>query len=402
MKTCYFCTGSDVTELLNFGPQPICNRFLKDPADAEAAFPLAIGQCPGCGLIQLNAPAPADELRPRYDWITYSEPEPHLDAVAETLRRLPGISPESRVCGISFKDDTLLRRLRERGVSRTRRIELENDLGVIGTGAGAETIQSRLTPSVAQKLASAYGKSDLVIARHIVEHAHNPPQFFQALCELVHQDGYVMLEAPDCERSLALGECTTIWEEHTLYLTPQTFRDSFAWHQLDLIHFELFHYAFENCLVGVGKVRGARAESKPANNSVSEEVQRGTAFVRGLSTRRDRLNSYLTEHRRARGKIALFGAGHLGAAFVNLQGFSEHFSFVADDNPNKRGLFMPGSRLPILASGALVEQDIRLCLLSLSLESEDKVIAKNKSFVDRGGCFASIFPASKHALQIGG
>jgi len=92
VKTCYFCTGSDVTELLNFGPQPICNRFLKDPADAEAAFPLAIGQCPGCGLIQLNAPAPADELRPRYDWITYSEPEPHWDAVAETLRRLPGIS----------------------------------------------------------------------------------------------------------------------------------------------------------------------------------------------------------------------------------------------------------------------------------------------------------------------
>ena len=44
----------------------------------------------------------------------------------------------------------------------------------------------------------------------------------------------------------------------------------------------------------------------------------------------------------------MLGAGHLSGAFINLYGLAEQIEFVADDNPNKQGLLMPGSRLPIL------------------------------------------------------
>jgi hypothetical protein len=60
---------------------------------------------------------------------------------------------------------------------------------------------------------------------------------------------------------------------------------------------------------------------------------------------------------------------------------------------------MPGSRLPIVGSSALLDRDITLCLLSLNPIGEDKVIRNNQPFVDRGGVFASIFPASVHAMR---
>src|SRR6202012_1199272 len=85
------------------------------------------------------------------------------------------------------------------------------------------------------------------------------------------------------------------------------------------------------------------------------------------------------------GKIAVFGAGHLAAKFINLLDLSPYIAFVADDHPKKRGLFMPGSRLPIKPSTALVEEEIQWCLLSLNPESEERVLKNLKPLFEIGG-----------------
>lgn len=94
------------------------------------------------------------------------------------------------------------------------------------------------------------------------------------------------------------------------------------------------------------------------------------------------------------------GAGHLCCAFVSFLNLDNYFEFVVDDNPHKQGLFMPSSHLPIYKSAALLENEIKLCLLSLSPDSEAKVVQKNQAFLQRGGTFHSIFPASQLALKI--
>jgi len=61
---------------------------------------------------------------------------------------------------------------------------------------------------------------------------------------------------------------------------------------------------------------------------------------------------------------------------------------------------MPGWRLPIVGSSALLDRGITLCLLSLNPIGQEKVIANNRAFADRGGIFASIFPASARGLAL--
>ena len=118
---CQLCGSPTVRELADFGPRPICHRYLRRADDPEYTHPLVVGQCDACGLVQLQRPVPSEELIPPFEWIQYTEPEGHLDAMCDLLAGLPGIMPRSVLSGLTFKDDTLLRRFRERGFRYTWR-----------------------------------------------------------------------------------------------------------------------------------------------------------------------------------------------------------------------------------------------------------------------------------------
>jgi len=83
---CAACQQPTCDEIINFGDLPICHHFLKDD-ETEATHPAALGQCKFCGLVQMMDPIPPAKLVPRFDWITYNEPEAHLDAVVEMLKK---------------------------------------------------------------------------------------------------------------------------------------------------------------------------------------------------------------------------------------------------------------------------------------------------------------------------
>ena len=93
-------------------------------------------------------------------------------------------------------------------------------------------------------------------------------------------------------------------------------------------------------------------------------------------------------------RVAIFGAGHLAAKFINMFSLENLVYCVIDDNSHKKQLLMPGSRLPIRGSGEIELGGIDYCLLSLNPESEQKVLARNQSYRDRGGKFMSIFASS--------
>ena len=380
-KACQLCKAAELETLLDFGLQPICNRFPASASEPEALFPMLLQQCRACGLLQTTPPVPAHELRPRVDWITYNEPEGHLDALADTLAQLPGVKS---FAGVTFKDDTLLRRMRERGFQTPWRLDPVTDLGVNESGVGAETIQDRLVPATARKVAATRGQVDVLLVRHIFEHTHRTLEFAAALRELVRPGGYVLFEIPDVEKALDLCDYSTMWEEHVLYFTPATYRQAFGQCGFTLVSYHCFPYTLENSLVGIAQV----VPGPPEPIDLSRELERGRKFAAQLAPQRDRYGKLPKD-------LAMFGAGHLAATFINLLGIKDHFRFVVDDNPNKRGRYMPGSKLPIVGSEAL--RDVKLCLLSVAVESEEKVIAKNRA----AGCaFASIFPASQYSLKI--
>ena len=61
---CYLCHGTRLTRVIDVGPQPISNRYLKTPSEPEEMFPIALKQCTTCGVVQIDMPVPASALVP--------------------------------------------------------------------------------------------------------------------------------------------------------------------------------------------------------------------------------------------------------------------------------------------------------------------------------------------------
>ena len=63
--------NNNVRLLIDFGLQPISNRYTADPNQKDELYPLKLGQCQQTGLLQLIEPLNQEELIPRHDWISY-------------------------------------------------------------------------------------------------------------------------------------------------------------------------------------------------------------------------------------------------------------------------------------------------------------------------------------------
>ncbi len=355
---------------------------------------MVIGQCEACGLVQIIQPVPSAEIQSRFDWIIYNEPEGHLELLVEELAHLPEIRSDSSIGAIVFGGDTTISRFQKRGFHRTWRIDPERDLGISDRAAGVETIQEKLTSETARTISHREGKFDLLVVRHMLEHTHDLRRFLNGIIELLRPGAYVVFEVPDCVKAFALCDYSILWEEHLSYFTPETFQFALESYGFEMLHLQQPQYS----LVAITRFHGPAVGT--TQTDLSQEKERLEHFTEAFPERRRLISEFLERTRTREGKVAMFGAGHLACVYINLLRLTEQIDCVIDDHPKKRGLFMPGSRLPIFGSEALVERDIKLCLSTLSPETEKKVIEKNSQFAARGGRLLSIFPERANSLLL--
>ena len=109
---CKIC-NKKTRKLINFGNFPVTHRF-KKKNQKEKKSKLALSCCPKCNLVQLEKLFPLKDLRPRFEWINYNEPEEHLDKLVNIISKLKGINKNSVISGVSYKEDTTLGRLKKK------------------------------------------------------------------------------------------------------------------------------------------------------------------------------------------------------------------------------------------------------------------------------------------------
>ena len=269
------------------------------------------------------------------------------------------------------------------------------------SAANIETVQKLTTPERMAAIAARRGAADVLIVRHIMEHAEDLHAFIHGIAALVKPGGIIMVEVPDCTTSLQLNDYCMVWEEHSLFLTPETFAPLLTIGGFEPIRTDVYPLPFENSLVQLARKTG---KPGPIRIDAAARAQVGllARYADGYKPACRELRATLERVRAEKGPIALFGAGHLACAFANFMGVADLIDFVADDTPQKQNKFLPGARLPILPSAALAERKIALCLLALSINNENAVIGRNEAFVRAGGIFRSIFRASPRSVFAGG
>lgn len=394
---CMVCESQLRSLEMRLGKFPVSTHLVFEASFQPPKFPLTLTQCGQCALVQLSQAVPSEALLPQVRQHA-REPEGHLDDLVQHLVSIsPGGIPQT-IIGVSAKDLSTLDRLRDLGSSSVRCLDPHEDLGISAPTAYIESVQRELQPCRIQKVASESGGMDLVVARHIFEHAENPRRFIQGLIALLAPSGRIVIEVPDSMNAISVRDYCIVWEEHSMYFSRSTLRSTLELYGLRVVSELFYPRVFESSIVVVCE-RNTDLNATTYRGPKQEEFDAFDLFVADFADRRIQCRRLLEQYARRGFDVVMFGAGHLASAFIDFYGVSDLIRLVVDDTAEKIGAFLPGSRLRVWASGhRWTTERPTLVLMAVSVESEDVVRGKIRPLLHQGSEFRSILVASSTSL----
>lgn len=388
---------------MSLGRQPLSTCFAADPQSrvAKPTSNLSLGFCRSCAAIQLVDRFSLTMLQGKYPAGRFREPQAHLPTVADKLTALKVVEQRTRLLGLSYIDTDLLDLLAARGCISNKSLDFPT-LMPSQSAIGLETLQSIVSsPGAAEWLRSVTGPVDVVCARFLLEHAESAYTFLGTLADLVRPHGYLIIEVPDAGKMLAAGNHALIWEDHFTYFSASSLARLAAGVGASVVDISRYPYAYEDALVAILRVdeSGGCHIPRAEPEEVAATAAAMQAFARSFEARRQSLYAELKDRVSGGERLAVFGAGHHAAKYINFYDIEDLIEFAVDDNPVKRDLYMPGTDLRIRDSQFLLGSAVTTCLSTLSPEADGKVRQSLRAFFDRGGRFIPTF--EHHGAEYG-
>ena len=108
-----------------------------------------------------------------------------------------------------------------------------------------------------------------------------------------------------------------------------------------------------------------------------------------------RLRPLLAKAREGGMQVAIYGAGCRACTFTNAHELADLIELSIDDQKERQGMFLPGTRIPIRSPEDLHAKSAPLvCLLAVNHENEAKVSARLRANLTRPVHLVSIFAPS--------
>ena len=384
---CKSCNSKIENNTLNFGNISKSSDFSKKINQKKKKYNLKLGSCSKCELIQIINPINYKKITPMHKWIMNKEENNHHSSLVERITKNKIINKKSKILALSHYDNKIISELNKKGYKNTKIFNLKKDININKPSLRQEIIQNFLNKKNSEKFKKKYGNFDMIISSKVLEHTQNLNNFFIFVKNILNKSGLLIIDVPDCEKSLKQGNITMIWEEHIFYFVRKTLVNTLNYHGFSKKFFYIYPYKQENSLVGIFKFK--------------KSIIKKTKKINLLNIFRSRINIYknlihkkLYKYK----KVLIFGAGHNSIIFVNLFKISKFVEFIIDDEKNKKGMYFPNTSLKILSSNYLCDSQSKLCLLGINPSSEHKIIKKFDMFKKQKGKFLSIYPDSKNFI----
>lgn len=372
---CNACAAAAVVPVLDMGELPVAHRYLKAPDPSERLFKLDLGLCEACGLAQIIMPIPPDIL---YDYYNFNfsswKAEPHIaDEIAMTMTR----GPFASALDIGCNDGTFLEALRAAGIERCCGIEPNTVPLARARDLGFAVVNAMISPEAVTTLTDAHGAFDLVSCRQALEHMPDTDIFFRSVRRALKPGGYLLIDVPDVEKNLVLGDASVLWEEHVNHFTGATLRNLMRRHGFEPLESRYFNFSGGTVAV-LARDAGAGADLAPEDTASVAQATR--AYGPKVLSYGERLRTALAAARARGDKVVLYGVGGRSTAATAILGLAPYLDGAIDDQAEKHGLYQPGSQRRIEGSDSLTGQSGRvLCLLAVNNENDDKVRARIQS-----------------------
>ena len=387
---CRSCNAS-VEFLLDFGNQPIVNNLQVEPGDVPK-FPIEVGGCSYCGLVQILNPIDPAEFYTNYANSSSVKREPHLEKLIEKLESL--LPKNAKIIDVGCNDGKFLSRLRESGFNDLHGLEPTKNMSERAINAGFGVFNSYLDSAKSREIVTETGLFDCVTLRQVLEHIENLSDFGVALRNLLRPNGLLVIEVPDAQSHFDLPDFA-LWEEHINDFSLGSLKHFLRQHGLEVI--DSYKTQFSGvCLTVLSRLVDTRSvDVEP----VSQIVDSFRKWAKCFDPFRSQVQAELQYFASRDLPVALYGVGSRSSFFLNVTRSMGNISFAIDDDPAKQGKYLPGTDILIRSreDGFKLLKENSLVLLGVNGENEKKLLSEISP--QNKWVFKSILPPSENLLS---
>jgi SAM-dependent methyltransferase len=386
---CRICDGSDLEPAFDLGHQPWGNHFLRpEEVGTEPRYPLRLVYCRACRAVQLDHTVRKEVMFGDHTYLsgmTQSLRE-HFQNVAHRVdAEFFSTAAHKSVLDIGSNDGTQLRAFQDLGY-KVLGVESSRTTARIANGTGVPTVNEFFNLELANRLGQTF---HIVNAAGVFFHLEELHSVTEGIRACLRSDGVFVVQFLYMKSILENLAFDQIYHEHLLYYTLRTLQRLLTRHGLELFDAR-FSPIHGGSIIGYITHTGRRSPSLRLRELLAREDESGCndltayrTFTRRVSALKKQNLIYLAQQKAAGKVIFGYGAPVKGNTLLNYFGIGgRYLDCVVEINPFRKGLFTPGSHLPVVLENELPHPPDIYYVLAWNFRNE--ILAKNKHLLARG------------------
>lgn len=390
---CRMCGGQNVERFLDLGRHTLMNSLVRpDDLDGiEDDFPLEVGFCHDCHLVQLMYIVAAETIYQAQDYLFYSSDMPTLrdyfeEYAAEVYEKY--LAAGELLVEIGSNDGILLA-LFPPGI-RTLGVDPSTNVVLRALRKGHPTVSAFFNSQIARQIEYEWGKAKIITGSNCIAHLDDLDDMMDGVVRLLTDDGVLCVEANYWGGMVRNLNYSLIYLDHFSFFSLEVWQ-TFA-RKFGMEVFDAYITAAQGGSMRLFLDRGGRARTERLGQlAESEEKTKLNSFetaqdyAKRVNARRDEIAGVLKRICNAGKTIAGYGAAAKGLSILrssNIDG--DTIKFIVDDSEPKQGLFTPWSRIPVVARSAVADPDY---FMILAPNYARVIMEKERSFAEKGGKF---------------